>query len=70
MKINTLLKNATTVLFTDCEHFNKDITGVKSLADIKSWFSIVGTLRKTAIYSNKIDYKLVGSDYRLTLTII
>lgn len=70
MKINTLLKNASQVLFTDEEHFNKDITGVKSLSDIKEWFSMSGKLRKVDFYSNKIRYKLVKSDYEFTLTII
>lgn len=70
MKINTLLKNASQVLFTDSEHFNKDITGVKSLSDIKDLFSIKGDLRKADFYSNKIQYKLSNSDYDFTLTLI
>lgn len=70
MKINSSLKNATQVLFTDSEHFNKDITGVKSLSDIKDWFGIKGNLRKADFYSNKIQYKLANSDYNFTLTII
>lgn len=70
MKINTLLKNASQVLFTDSEHFNKDITGVKSLSDIKDWFSIKGDLRKADFYSNNVEYKLVNSGYKFTLTII
>ncbi len=70
MKINTLLKNATQVLFTDDEYFNKDITGVKSLSDIKDLFSIKGNLRKADFYSNKVQYRLVNSSYDFTLTII
>lgn len=70
MKINTLLKNASQVLFTDSEHFNKDITGVKSLSDIKDLFNIKGDLRKADFYSNKIQYKLSNSYYDFTLTLI
>lgn len=70
MNIRTLLKNANQVLFTDSEYFNKDITGVKSLVDIKDRFQIKGTLTKKDVYSNKIQYKLVDSDYDFTLTIL
>lgn len=70
MKINTLLKNANQVLFTDDEHFNKDITGVKSLSDIKDIFNIKGDLRKADFYSNQVHYRLVNSTYYFSLTII
>lgn len=70
MNICTILKNSKQVLFTDSEYFNKDITGVKSLADIKDIFQIKGNLVKADFYSNKIQYKLKNSDYDFTLTIL
>ena len=68
--IRYLLKQANIVLFTDSEYFNKDITGVKSLSDIKDRFQIKGNLKKVSFYSNKVAYKLINSDYEFTLTLI
>lgn len=67
--IRTLLKNANQVLFSDHEHFNKDITGVKSLEDIKDWLGIRGNLKKEAFYSNKVVYKM-NQFYDFTLTFL
>lgn len=67
MNIQSMLKNANTVLFTDSDYFNKNITGVKNLKDIKDMFCIKGRLIKTDIYSNCICYKLSNSDYNFTL---
>lgn len=67
--IRTLLKNASQVLFSDDEYFNKDITGVKNLKDVKDVIGIRGSLRKGDIYGNKVQYKL-SKDYDFTLTII
>lgn len=68
--IRYLLKQANVVLFTDSEHFNKDVTGVKNLSDIKDQFQIKGDLKKVSFYSNKVVYKLINSDYEFTLTLI
>lgn len=68
--ITTVLKQAKTVLFTDDEYFNKDITGVKSLADIKDQFSIKGTLKKTGESGNEYRYQLVDSMYNFTIKCI
>ena len=68
--IRYLLKQANIVLFTDSEYFNKDITGVKGLSDIKDRFQIKGNLKKVSFYSNKVAYKLINSDYEFTLTLI
>lgn len=70
MNIRTLLKDATQVLLTDDEFFHKDMMGIKSLEDIKELLGIRGRLVKGDYYSNKIQYKLVNSDYSFTLTII
>lgn len=67
--IRTMLKNANQVLFTDDEHFNKDVTGAKNLADIKSWLGIRGNLKKVGFYSNKVVYRLSDS-YNFTLTFL
>ena len=67
--IRTLLKNASQVLFSDDEYFNKDITGVKSLKDVKDVIGIRGSLRKGDTYGNKVQYKL-DQFYDFTLTII
>ncbi|WAX14563.1 hypothetical protein ECO340P2_00021 [Escherichia phage ECO340P2] len=67
--IRTLLKNASQVLFSDDEYFNKDITGVKSLKDVKDVIGIRGSLRKGDYYGNKVQYKL-NQSYDFTLTII
>lgn len=70
MNIRTLLKNADQVLLTDDEFFNKEMTGVTSLEDIKEILGIKGRLVKGDYYSNKVQYRLVNSDYDFTLTII
>lgn len=70
MSIRTVLRGAGRVLFTDSEHFNKDITGVTSLSDIKDWFCIRGRLRKSAEAGNRITYRLDNSaGYEFTLTV-
>ena len=68
--IRHLLKQANVVLFTDSEHFNKNVTGVKNLSDIKDQFQIKGDLKKVSFYSSKVVYKLINSDYEFTLTLI
>lgn len=70
--IVSVLKKAKQVLFTDSEYFNKDITGVKNLADIKSMFQIQrnGKLVKNYISGNQIGYHLQDSMYDFVLTII
>lgn len=71
MNIRTALRNASCALFTDDEYFNKDITGVTSLTDIKDWFRIHGHLRKVAECGNRVTYRLDNSaGYDFTLTII
>lgn len=66
--IRSLLKKSKTVLFTDCNYFNKEITGVRNLSDIKDIFQIKGNLKKVAYFGNKIIYKLNNSyDFTLTL---
>ncbi|QOE32174.1 hypothetical protein CPT_Muenster_002 [Klebsiella phage Muenster] len=67
--ITTLLKNAKTVLFSDDEHTNVDITGVKNLLDIKKMFSIHGKLTRVGTFGNKVCYRL-SSDYNFTLTLL
>lgn len=59
--IRTVLKNAKTVLFNDGEYFNKDITGVKNLVDIKDQFSIRGNLKLVSIVGSRYEYKLSDS---------
>lgn len=68
--IRTALKNAKRVLFTDSEYFNKDITGVRNIEDIKSMFQIKGNVYRKDDYGNQVLYKLADSDYDFTLTII
>ena len=63
------LKSAKTVLFTDDEFFNKNITGVKNLIDIKDIFCIKGNLKLISVFSNTFVYRLSNS-YNFTLTII
>lgn len=67
--IRTLLSNAKQVLFTDDEYFNKDITGVKNLQDVKDLIGIRGNVKRVGTFSNKVVYRL-SSDYNFTLTII
>ena len=66
----SLLKQARTVLFSDDEHFNRDITGVKSLSDIKSRLLIKGDLVKTCAVGNRLHYRLRGSNYAFSLVFI
>ena len=68
--IRSLLNKARVVLFSDDEHFNRDITGVKSLSDIKSWFLIKGDLVKTCAVGNRLHYRLRGSAYAFCLVFI
>ena len=67
--IVSYLKSAKTVLFTDGEFFNKDVTGVKNLVDIKDMFCIHGNLKLINVFSNSFVYRLSDS-YSFTLTII
>ena len=68
--IRSLFKQARLVLFSDDEHFNRDITGVTSLSDIKSWMQIKGALVKTHEVGNRLHYKLRGSDYAFCLVFV
>ena len=68
--IRSLLSRARTVLFSDDEHFNRDITGVKSLSDIKSWLQIRGDLVKTHDVGNRLHYRLRGSAYAFCLVFV
>lgn len=68
--IRTALKNAKRVLFSDSEYFNKDITGVRNIEDIKSMFQIKGNVYRKDDYGNQVLYKLADSSYDFTLTII
>lgn len=70
MNIRTQLNKAERVLFSDMEIFNKDITGVKSLDDIKAQLHIRGKLRKVAYSGNHVTYRLVGTGYEFTLTLL
>lgn len=68
--IRKALKNAKTVLFNDDEHFNKDVTGVRNLADVKDWLQIKGRCYKVIECGNRFEYKLVSTDYRFSLIIL
>ena len=68
--IRSLLNKARVVLFSDDEHFNRDITGVKSLSDIKSWLHIRGDLVKTREVGNRLHYRLRGSNYAFSLVFV
>jgi hypothetical protein len=68
--IRSMLNKARVVLFSDDEHFNKDITGVTSLSDIKSWFLIKGDLVKTCAVGNRLHYRLRGSNYAFCLVFV
>lgn len=70
IRIETLLNQSKTVLFSDDEYFNRDITGVKNLEDIKDWFSIRGNLRLISYFSNCRTYRLINSSYEFTLTFV
>jgi hypothetical protein len=68
--IRRLLSQSFMVLFSDDEHFNKDITGVKSLSDIKSLFHIRGDLVKTHEVGNRLHYRLRCSNYAFCLVLV
>lgn len=68
--VRSLLRQASTVLFSDDEHFNRDITGVKSLSDIKLRFMIKGHLVKTCAVGNRLHYRLRGSTYAFCLVFV
>ena len=69
MDIRKHIRKSQTILFTDDEFFNREVTGVKNLSDIKDIIGIKGTLKKVGEYSNKLVYQL-SSDYNFTLTFI
>lgn len=68
--IRTLLKNATQVLFSDHDHFNKDITGVKNIKEVKSVMGIHCNMKKVGTFGNKVLYQERSYGYNFTLTII
>ena len=70
VNIRTLLRQSTVVLFNDDEHFNRNITGVKSLTDIKDRFQIKGSLIKTCAVGNRVHYRLIGSGYSFSLILL
>ena len=70
VSIRRLLRQSTVVLFNDDEHFNRNITGVKSLTDIKDWFQIKGSLIKTCAVGNRVHYRLKGSGYSFSLILL
>ena len=70
ISIRRVLRQSTVVLFNDDEHFNRDITGVKSLTDIKDWFQIKGPLIKTCAVGNRVHYRLKGSGYSFSLILL
>jgi hypothetical protein len=67
MNIQSKIKQANQVLFCDSEVFNKDITGVKNLEDIKDLMQIKGRLYKVADVRNQTEYKLSDSTYKFSL---
>lgn len=68
--IRTVLKNAKTVLFNDDEYFNKDVTGVQSLEDIKDLLSIRGRLVKVGEVGSRYEYRLQDSDYSFSIIVM
>lgn len=68
--VRSLLSQSRLVLFNDNEQFNRDITGVKSLSDIKSWLQIKGHLVKTCAVGNRLHYRLRGSTYAFCLVFV
>ncbi|WEM33589.1 hypothetical protein EJP02_528 [Escherichia phage EJP2] len=66
--ICTVLKNAKQVLFSDHENFNKDITGVKNIKDVKSAIGIYCNMKRVGTFGDKVLYQ--AGDYNFTLTII
>ncbi len=69
MNINQKLKTASQVLFTDDDYFNKDLTGLKSLKEIKERMKIYGKPRLVGVFSNCYVYQLNGY-YNFTITIL
>ena len=70
INIRKLLRQSNAVLFNDDEHFNINITGVKSLKDIRDWFKIKGYLIKTCAVGNRVHYRLRGSEYSFSLILL
>ena len=70
VSIRRLLRQSAVVLFNDDEHFNRNITGVKSLTDIKDRFQIKGSLIKTCVVGNRVHYRLRGSEYSFSLILL
>lgn len=66
--ICTLLKNAKQVLFSDHEHLNKDITGVRNIKDVKNVMGIYCNMKRVGTFGDKVLYQ--AGDYNFTLTII
>lgn len=69
MNINSRLKNAKQVLFSDHDYFNKDLTGEKSLKAIKERMKIYGKPKLVGVFSNQFVYELSKS-YNFTITIV
>lgn len=68
VNIRRLLTSSKRVLFTDTDYFNRDITGCKSLADIKDLFTIRGNLKLLAEVGNTRVYGSGGRyGYNFTL---
>ncbi|MDI1143585.1 hypothetical protein VWJ25_05705 [Escherichia coli O157] len=66
--ICTALKNAKQVLFSDHDHLNKDITGVRNIKDVKSVMGIYCNMKRVGTFGDKVLYQ--AGDYNFTLTII
>ena len=66
--IRTVLKNAKQVLFSDHEYFNKDITGVTSIKEVKEKTGVLCDVRLVGTFGNNVLYRC--GDYNFTLTII
>lgn len=69
--INTVLKKANTVLFTDSEHFQIEVTGL-TLSEIKERFQIGGRIRKLHQYGCCYVYGFGTSalSYNFTLKVL
>lgn len=68
--IRTVLKQAKTVLFNDDEYFNKDVTGIKNLEDLKSLIGIKGNVYKITECGSRYEYKLADSDYKFSILVM
>ena len=66
--ICTVLKNAKQVLFSDHDHLNKDITGVRNIKDVKRVMGIYCNMKRVGTFGDKVLYQ--AGDYNFTLTII